>query len=1188
MNTDINANLLIHYTLQQLFDRKVNNLIPNDLGAGEVEGLDPKVTMHDLLGWTLAFEAEKSYVKLPTLDFTGASAMTLAFWYQASALNSIDGSVFCLASKNVNEDYTEWLSLKNTLDGDILLTIQDVDIEPIKQEFSAEKLRHFALVIADNKVEVFLDGASVLTKKLDSPLPLGVYNNAMLGNIHSAMPSIFAQFRLYSRALSAEEVRLLYFSDLKEGSELNLMFSQATDEPELTSSMLLEEAPKAPAVLLKAEPASPVDATAPGQKPLKLLVDPSKAMSLSFDGASSKHIELPFNAVPEDGLGLEAWINIAPDIQSSVLLGLSSALGDFYIYIEAGFIKAEMGANKVQLAKIQADRWFHLALLVNPLGLVQIYLDGLALKTQLNFALGAGVKVDAGLALGKVFGLNAPGEEAKLLLGADKNDEKIFSGRIDQLKLYNSLLQAEQIKQSILDAQGQNPLLKNKAPIELDIFTTHQDNTFHILDAESKNTLHLEVNNTTNEDISCATLTELNAAQYHLLLRFRQSTLSADTLKHLAAANAPKFTVTDDTGQKIATCAYRIGYDATEYVDWIAIQFPKDFVLPKNTALQLAIPDVTADKAGGARNTRVELNYANLVPESHDAPIERTVLILLEIQSHLGINPLVAQISPNNIFLLGEQAAQSFSLVIRPRSSTEKIKCSNNPARPTRFLVALPDHPSFGESGFEINCLTPGFRTEPPAAGQKIWAFVCEDNVVLSVDTHLNIQVSNWKPSQVTSNETLTIFLEHRNIEGYKDDVIRLPIYFSNMVQREDKIGIGTDKPQAKLHVKGNTKVEGSFEVDGKTTFKNELSLHDSMTIAKDLTVQGDFSLDGKVSMNKPLTLLVPYDGNAIVFKPYYNTTDIGNAIIRHGDSIGLIIGLDEYRYRDYNNDEVLQRNNYLQFKGLTTTHYGCLEVRLQEHNRKSGGEGGTNIPLRVLAAGRLLKVHAAYYARHTNQKDASYGHWNENQDIYDISIYADGRVFGSEFNAHSDARIKDVQGRLSPQEALETIQQLQVTQYTYKDTIAKGDRPKLGFIAQELETIMPNTVSHARDYVPNIMAMSQSLHFEDGTLTVTLAQPHGINDDAQLKLIFEKNELKAKVKVISPLSFSLPYQGEWPVQQLFVYGEEVSDFRTVDHDQLNALSIAAIQQLIHDNTLLKQQLEAVHERLARLESLIK
>lgn len=87
-------------------------------------------------------------------------------------------------------------------------------------------------------------------------------------------------------------------------------------------------------------------------------------------------------------------------------------------------------------------------------------------------------------------------------------------------------------------------------------------------------------------------------------------------------------------------------------------------------------------------------------------------------------------------------------------------------------------------------------------------------------------------------------------------------------------------------------------------------------------------------------------------------------------------------------------------------------------------------------------------------------------------SIRASERIIASEFNAVSDARLKDVQFDLEPSIALDLISQLRPVSFTWKSN--PTGQPIIGFLAQDVESVIPNAVSQmATDNFPDQRELS-------------------------------------------------------------------------------------------------------------------
>lgn len=207
-------------------------------------------------------------------------------------------------------------------------------------------------------------------------------------------------------------------------------------------------------------------------------------------------------------------------------------------------------------------------------------------------------------------------------------------------------------------------------------------------------------------------------------------------------------------------------------------------------------------------------------------------------------------------------------------------------------------------------------------------------------------------------------------------------------------------------------------------------------------------------------------------------------------------------------------------------------------------------------------------------------------------AISADGAVAGSAFVATSDLRIKDIVSRSSTRSDLALINQLQVTDYRLKDSIANGTAIRKGFIAQEVRKIIPEAVSPSPGYIPDIYVLATQSVYDAAQkrLSVTLAKPHELAVGEWVRIYGGDNTMETKVLTVeSATSFTVA--SEKPVAKAFVYGRRVDDFLTVDYDRLFTTGIGAIQDLARqlatvqaENAALRRELAAKEESMeARL-----
>jgi hypothetical protein len=202
-------------------------------------------------------------------------------------------------------------------------------------------------------------------------------------------------------------------------------------------------------------------------------------------------------------------------------------------------------------------------------------------------------------------------------------------------------------------------------------------------------------------------------------------------------------------------------------------------------------------------------------------------------------------------------------------------------------------------------------------------------------------------------------------------------------------------------------------------------------------------------------------------------------------------------------------------------------------------------------------------------------------------SIWASGRIRASEFNAMSDARVKTILQRTEQNTLLDIVNKLTVTEYAYVDSIERGSRSKQGFIAQEIEAVYPNAVSKSTDFVPNLFELSivSGYDEETGITIISLKKEHGLAVGDEVKLI--TTEEKIAVDVVEVIDFkTFAVRMEKKHSEVFVYGKKVNDFRAVDYDQIFSIGIGAIQELSKENDRLKLEVEALKIQLGELDEL--
>lgn len=238
----------------------------------------------------------------------------------------------------------------------------------------------------------------------------------------------------------------------------------------------------------------------------------------------------------------------------------------------------------------------------------------------------------------------------------------------------------------------------------------------------------------------------------------------------------------------------------------------------------------------------------------------------------------------------------------------------------------------------------------------------------------------------------------------------------------------------------------------------------------------------------------------------------------------------------------------------------------------------GTSSPAASLhVASSVLQTVGAYGFLNAN---GSVGAGGTTQNIT-YSIQADQRIRAPEYNAFSDSRIKKDIMRLNSDKQLAELNKLKVVNYAYIDQLLNGNKIKTGFIAQEVEEVNAQFINQAADFIPSVFALAQSVSINEDLLQLTTEKPHGFEKGELVKLYAQgKKEFILRIEEVSnSQSFSVKGWSE-SLDNIFIYGKQVKDFRAIDFDQITALSVAAIQELHKQIETLKRENASLKKRV--------
>lgn len=208
---------------------------------------------------------------------------------------------------------------------------------------------------------------------------------------------------------------------------------------------------------------------------------------------------------------------------------------------------------------------------------------------------------------------------------------------------------------------------------------------------------------------------------------------------------------------------------------------------------------------------------------------------------------------------------------------------------------------------------------------------------------------------------------------------------------------------------------------------------------------------------------------------------------------------------------------------------------------------------------------------------NGSSGGWSggSNTTSFAVAAYFAGNIWVNNYVfTSSDRRIKtnieDVEGKT----ALEQISQIPCRYYEYIDQkypIGKCGEKHIGFVAQEVEEIMPMAVCNCnKNVIPNVYK-NINCEWNGNIMSST-----DLETVAGVKYQFFVSNLEdcsdeEMVELVGNEDNTFTFEKKY--NNVFCYGYEVDDFNTVDYNKIYTLNVSATQELIKENELLKQEL---------------
>jgi hypothetical protein len=388
-------------------------------------------------------------------------------------------------------------------------------------------------------------------------------------------------------------------------------------------------------------------------------------------------------------------------------------------------------------------------------------------------------------------------------------------------------------------------------------------------------------------------------------------------------------------------------------------------------------------------------------------------------------------------------------------------------------------------------------------------------------------------------------------------------------------INIGTNNTEFTVASDGATSIASTLNVNGKTTIDNALDVTGDVSFSDTMRVYGN------VGMGKGSHTDYALDISGL----FRVTSKDGFSAIRVGK-------------HDTNGHYVIVGNGLSEDD--STYNWGNDIGNSNDTGRRIINGEFENIPLHVGGGESSGDVSFRKVA-----DLASDGANSSNNSINrSLSIIAKYSILigGTGVYIYSDKRIKNNIQTINDNQALLDFRQLNPCTYSYVDKNQRGNKTVYGFIAQEVEEVLPYACRTQSETIPNVYGFA-TVSVSGKRLTLTMSSFNNLETtDASnnpipiiLKLMNEKKTFyinaetvidEMNVELNEPLLFEdCVFDNSLNEYVIFIYGQRVDNFKALDKNAIWTVTAAATQEIDRQQQADKVRIAELETKVETLES---
>ncbi|EAY28288.1 hypothetical protein [Microscilla marina] len=449
--------------------------------------------------------------------------------------------------------------------------------------------------------------------------------------------------------------------------------------------------------------------------------------------------------------------------------------------------------------------------------------------------------------------------------------------------------------------------------INFNIYSHNQPNRLLIKGEGQLNSFVLEITNVLGQTIALNNLAESvdsetiyapSAQRHHLALTFEAGALDTN---HLTGAKA--IGLNQSTSEKWAASAPIIDQTTGKVTLYFIAKQNEEGVMPTWTQGQtwgLYLHHINGQ--GGTRNTQVQLQTAHLHEEGQSQPLTFDLDQPVKIVNHRGnpYLPLHAGFGDSHTVL--NDGTQGSVVLHLTNESDQPIRFhydANEASNTSKLRIGFTAHNHQVAHALSSKAEADAMTITPPAGWEATkdnssdsleWVLKPDGTPqTLASKAQLPITIANIRTTHPVGLTDVSVSYENvRDAQDghYRDGQIICQLLKQPLVHRNDKVGIGTDKPNAKLEVLGKAKVAGlEVGLRQQKIVTNNGSAGEQF--GSSVAMSGNYAIVGAFRRNQP----VQAPGVAYIFekndtKGLQQIQKISPAEGRVGDQLGTAVCL--------------------------------------------------------------------------------------------------------------------------------------------------------------------------------------------------------------------------------------------------------------------------------------------------------